>query len=169
MICVTIAILALIILINIIFQSSILPYFTMLKYFPNTGLVLIILVALRKGKYYGAFFGLALGLIQDILFGQVIGVNALIYFLLGYIVGLIQRVVVVENIFIPILSSILATIYYNFSFYIMMFFLSRNIPRAIMIKNVFSIEILYNAIIASLLYKLFTKIFIIPSLSFGKR
>lgn len=165
----TITTLLLMILINIVFQSSILPYFSLFGYTPNTGLILIVIVGLRKGKYYGGFFGLALGLVQDIIFSQVIGVNALIYFIFGYTIGMIQDVLDIENIVIPILSSILGTVFYNFSFYVIMFFLSRNIPMEIMIKNVISIEILYNGIIAALTYKLFSKIFVIPALRFGKR
>lgn len=161
--------LLLIIFINIVFQSSILPYFTLFGFIPNTGLVLIVIIALRQGKYYGGFFGLALGFVQDILFGQVVGVNALIFFILGYVVGMIQDVLDIENIAIPMLSSAMSTIFYNFSFYIIMFFLSRDIPMEIMIKNVFSIEILYNVVLAALIFKLFSKIFVMPSLSFGKR
>lgn len=161
--------LIIIILINIVFQSSILPYLTLFGFMPNTGLVLIVIIALRQGKYYGGFFGLGLGLIQDILFGQAIGVNALIFFILGYTIGLIQDVLDIENIIIPILSSALGTIFYNFSFYIIMFFLSRDVPTEVMMKNVFSLEILYNVILAALVYKLFSKIFVIPSLRFGKR
>ncbi|MDR7870276.1 MAG: rod shape-determining protein MreD [Tissierellaceae bacterium] len=161
--------LLLIILINIIFQSTILPYLSLFGHIPNTGLIFVILVALRKGKYYGSFFGLALGLIQDILFGQAVGVNALIFFVIGYLIGMIQDVLDVENVVIPILSSAICTILYNFSFYTIMFFLSRDIPREVMIKNVFSIEILYNVIFATLIYKLFSKIFVLPDLRFSKR
>lgn len=165
----TITTLFLMILINVVFQNSILPYFSLFGHTPNTGLVLIIIVALRQGKYYGGFFGLALGLVQDILFGQVLGINSLIFFIFGYTIGLIQDGLDIDNIIIPILTSALGTVFYNFSFYIIIFFLSRNIPIEVMIKNVISIEILYNAILAALIYKLFSKIFIIPSLRFGKR
>lgn len=161
--------LLLMILINLVFQSSILPFINLFGITPNTGLVLIVIVALRQGKYYGGFFGLSLGLVQDILFGQAIGVNALIYFIFGYGVGLIQDSLDIENIIIPVFVSAFGTIFYNFSYYIIIFFLSRNVPIEVMINNVISMEILYNAIIAALLYKLFSKIFVIPSLRFGKR
>lgn len=165
----TITVLLLIILINTIIQSSIIPYLSLFGYVPNTGLVLIIVVALRKGKYYGGFFGLALGLIQDILFGQVVGVNALIYFIIGYVIGMMQDSLDVENTVLPVFLSAVSTIFYNFSFYIFMFFLSKDIPREIMMKNVFSVEIIYNMIFAALIYKLFMKIFVIPNLRFSKR
>ena len=161
--------LILILIINTIFQSSILPYLSLFGYLPNTGLVIIVMVALRKGKYYGGFFALALGLIQDIFFGQGVGVNALILFFLGYGLGLIHEVLDIENMVIPILSSVIGTSYYNYFYYVLMFFLSREIPREVMLQKVFSIEILYNGILALLLYKLFSKIFVIPSLRFGKR
>ncbi len=165
----TITALLFILLFNIILQSSILPYLTLFGHTPNTGLVLVIIVALRKGKYYGGFFGLALGLIQDIIFGQVVGMSALILFFIGYLIGLIQDLLNIENIIIPVFSSAIFTVFYNFSSYIIMFFLSRDIQGEIIKKNVFSIEILYNMIFAALIYKLFSKIFVIPNLRFGKR
>ena len=93
----------------------------------------------------------------------------MILFFLGYGLGLIHEVLDIENMVIPILSSVIGTIYYNYFYYVLMFFLSREIPREVMLQKVFSIEILYNGILALLLYKLFSKIFVIPSLRFGKR
>lgn len=165
----TITALLFILLINIILQSSILPYLSLFGHTPNTGLVLVIIVALRKGKYYGGFFGLALGLVQDIIFGQVVGMSALILFIIGYLIGLIQDLLNIENIVIPVFSSGIFTIFYNFSSYIIMYFLSREITGEIIVQNVFSVEILYNMIFATLVYKLFSKIFVIPNLRFGKR
>lgn len=165
----TITALIIILISNIILQSSILPFLSFFGYAPNTGLVLVVIIALRKGKYYGGFFGLALGLIQDILFGQVVGVNALILFFVGYLIGIIEDIFDIENIVIPVVFSGISTILYNFSYYTIMFFLSMDISREVMIKNVFSIEIIYNTIFALLIYKLFAKIFVIPNLSFGKR
>lgn len=161
--------LSLIMIINLIIQSTILPYIPIFGYVPNTALVIIVVVALLKGKHYGGFFGLILGLIQDILFGTVVGVNGLIYFALGYTIGFIQTTLNVENSIIPAICSGLGTIIYNSLYFLLMFFLSRSIPMEVMIKNTFSIEILYNSILAVLIYKQFSKFFGVPSLRFGKR
>lgn len=71
-----------IIIINLILQSTILPYLDIMGVVPNTALVIVVIIALSKGKYYGGFFGLFIGLMQDIIFNITIGINGFIYFLL---------------------------------------------------------------------------------------
>lgn len=161
--------LALIIILNLVLQSTILPYITIFGFAPNTALIIIVVISLLRGRYYGGFFGLCLGLIQDIIFGTVVGVNALIYFILGYIIGLIQSSLNAENLIIPAICTGIGTIVYNSLYFLLMFFLSKNIPIDIMVKNILSIEILYNSILAIFIYKLFSKFFVVPSLKFGKR
>lgn len=53
----------------------------------NLVLVFTISLCILHGDRVGAYTGLALGLIQDIMFGQVLGVRALLYFLIGTFVG----------------------------------------------------------------------------------
>lgn len=165
----TIIIFALIIIVNIVLQSTILPYFNIFGIVPNTALVIVVTISLLRGKYYGSFFGLCTGVVQDILFGYAIGVNGLIYFLMGYMIGTIQKNLDTENKVIPVMCSALSTIFYNFSYFLLMFFLSRNIPIPIMLKNVFSLEILYNSILSIFIYKLFSRFFVVPSLKFKRR
>lgn len=158
-----------IILVNLILQSTLLPFLSFLKYLPNLGLVSVVAIGLIRGRYYGGFFGLALGLAQDILFGRVIGVNAFIYFMLGYLVGYVQASLNQENLAIPLTFSALGTIFYNFLYFLFMYFLSIDIEFSTALTFIFSIEILYNGLISIFVYKLFTKIIKVPSLRFGRR
>ncbi len=162
-------VLSIVVLINFLLQSSILPYISVLGVVPNTALIIIICVALYKGRYYGGFVGLVIGIVQDIVFSPVIGVNAFIYFFAGYLVGLVENKLTKENILIPILFSILGTIYYNFSYYIFMFFLSRDIPFLSFAKDILIIETIYNGILSIPIYKIFSKIFVVPKIRFGSR
>lgn len=156
-------------IINLIIQSTILPFFPILGYFPNINLVTIIIIAFLRGKHYGGFFGLITGLIQDILFARVLGVNALIYFLVGFYVGSVQEGLNNDNIAIPMVFSAISTIAYNFLFFTFMFFLARNIQLSVVVKNIFSLEILYNTVLAFILFKVYSRIFVVPSLRFGNR
>lgn len=162
-------ILAIVILLNFFLQSSIFPYIGVFGIVPNTALIIVISIALYKGRFYGGFVGLIIGMIQDIVFSPVIGVNAFIYFFAGYLVGLVENKLTKDNIFIPILFSILGTIYYNFSYYVFMFFLSRNIPFLSFAKDILVIETIYNCVLSIPIYKLFSKIFVVPKIRFGNR
>lgn len=162
-----ILILVIISLANFFLQSNVLPYISISGVVPNTALILIICISIYKGKYYGGFFGIFIGLMQDILFSSVIGINALIYFIFGYFIGNIEHKIIKRNIIIPILLSVVGVIYYNFSYYIFMYFLSRNITLQVFSQQIIVIEIIYTAIISVPILIAFKYNFKKLELSFG--
>lgn len=154
---------------NLILQGSVLPFLNFLVFMPNPALVSVVSLALFKGKYYGAFFGLTMGLFQDIILGDIIGVYGLIYFLIGYGIGIIQDSINNENVLVHIIFAGIGTIAYNFMYFVVMFFLSRDMTISYSLTRIFSIEILYNCILAIILYRILHKSFHMSSLKFGKR
>lgn len=164
-----ILILVLVVLVNLILQTTIFPYISVFGVEPNIALLVVISMAIFKGRFYGAFLGLAIGLVQDILFSPVLGVNSFILFFAGYLIGLIENKIIKDNLFIPILLSIVASLYYNFTYYIFMFFLSKNISFLSFTKDVLMIEIIYNSILSIPIYKIFSKIYVVPKIRFGSK
>jgi rod shape-determining protein MreD len=136
------------IIFNLVIQSTIIPIFPIMGVVPNTALVLIVVLALKVGRVKGAVFGLIAGFLQDFLFASTIGINAFILFFVGYVIGFAENSFSRENIINPIMFTIAATIFYNFTYSLFLFFLSREIIFMDAIKTIFSIEILYNAIFA---------------------
>ncbi len=94
---------------------------------PNTGIIIVVLVALIKGKNAGSMVGLLIGLLQDIIFSTVVGVNGIIYFFIGYIIGISEDKLSKDNLLIPIFLTLLSTLFYHLSYYLFMFFLGHNI------------------------------------------
>lgn len=165
----SIIILIIAVLLNFLLQSTIFPYMAIFGVVPNTALLIVMCVSLLKGKYYGGFLGIIIGLLQDIVFSSVIGINSFIYFFAGYLIGLAENKLSRDNLFIPILFSIVGTIYYNFIYYTFMFFLSKNIPFLSVSKYIMIIEILYNMVLAIPIYMIFSKVFVEPTIQFGKK
>lgn len=159
----------LIIIINLILQGSIMPFFEFLVYIPNPALVSVVIISIFKGKYYGAFFGLILGLLQDILYGDIIGIYGLAYFLIAYGIGMVHDYLNEENKIIHIVFTAIGTVLYNLIYSLVIYFLARNITFVGSMKRIFSIEILYNCVIAILIYNLFHGLFHKSSLKFGKK
>lgn len=157
-----------IIIVNLILQGSVVPFLDILVYLPNPALASIVLISMFRGKYYGAFFGLFMGLFQDMLYGNVIGIHALIFFIIGYTVGLVQASLNNENIIILVIFSAISTIVCNMMYFIIMYFMGNDISFYTMVKEIFSIEILYNGIITAIFYKLFFKLFHSNALKFGR-
>ena len=103
----------LVIILNLIIQSTILPYFSIMGVVPNTSLVLLVLISLAKGKVYGSVSGLIIGMLQDIMFSVTLGINSLIYFLIGYFIGFIEDTFARDNIINPIIFTASSTMFYN--------------------------------------------------------
>ena len=165
----SILILAVVVLLNFILQSTIFPYMAIFGVVPNTALLIVMFISLLKGKYYGGFIGIIVGLLQDIIFSSVIGINSFIYFFAGYLTGMAENKLSRDNMFIPILFSLIGTIYYNFTYYTFMFFLSENIPFLSFSKYIMLIEMLYNIVLAIPIYLVLSKIFVEPTIQFDRK
>ncbi len=159
----------LILIINFIFQTTVLQHFSIMGIVPNTSLIILVIYGLLKGKYNGAFVGLVLGLLQDILFSKVIGVNALIYFLIGYVVGLLDDKVFKENLVLPFLTILASTFVYHVLYYLFMVFLSKDVNIIIIMKDVLIGEMIYNSILSIFIYKRILKHFKEPQIKFRRR
>ncbi|MBS4537176.1 rod shape-determining protein MreD [Clostridium sp. D2Q-11] len=156
-------------LLSFILQSTVFQYIAIFDVIPNTNLILIILVALFKNKKVGGTAGLIIGLLQDILFGNAIGVHGLIYFSIGYFIGVINPTVSKDNAISSFILTFLFTIISNIMFFFIYYFSSVNITFVEMIREIAIIEAIYNGVLSILLYKVMKKLFISPNLRFSRR
>ena len=152
---------------SLIIQSTILKHFTILGITPNLALIVLVCFSIFKGKYKGAFLGVFIGIIQDIIFSSVIGVNTLIYFLVGYVVGLFDDKVFKDNPFISTVFTSISTLSYHFLFFVFMYLLySGSMNFFVVLNKIVIKEIIYNSILSIFVYKLFQKYFSKPYFRF---
>lgn len=159
----------LILIINFIFQTTILPHFSIAGVTPNTALIIVVIVALLKGKYKGAFIGLVAGLLQDVFFSKIIGINALIFFLIGYVVGLLDNKTFKEGLILPFLAVVISTFSYHIMYYFFMMFLSTDVSFLTIIKDIALKEAIYNSIISIFVYRQVLKHYKLPKINFTGR
>jgi len=157
------------IMLNIIIQATLIPNIGVFGVVPNTALVLVVMIALKKGRIYGSAFGLLAGLLQDVLFSITIGVNAFILFFIGYFVGFAYNSLTRESGINHFIFTALSTVFYNVLFSLIQFFLSRDVSFVDAVQSIFSLEVVYNGIIAVLLFMLIQRLFTQPNLKFGRR
>ncbi len=143
-----------IIILNFIIQSTLLQYFRIFGIIPNTSLIIIIVFSILWGKNKGAIIGFSVGIMQDILLGNLLGANALIYMLIGYTVGIYERKIFKDSYLTPIFFTSIATVTYHLMFYILMYMMHNKISLAVLFKNVIWLETIYNAGISLFIYKL---------------
>lgn len=145
-------IIGLIIILNLILQSTVFQWFEIYGVAPNTALILIISFSIYLGKNKGATLGFFVGLLQDIILGRIIGLNALVFMVIGYIVGLMDQKIFKENLLIPFILAAVGTLFYEIINLLLIFLLGYKIELFDIIKKMLFIEVLYNSILSPFIY-----------------
>jgi len=91
-------------------QSTVVPVLGIGGVVPDLPIVLVILLALRRGPEAGSLTGFALGLAQDAVAGGPLGLHALSKGVLGFLAGELPRLCLVTNPLVPVTATVLATL-----------------------------------------------------------
>ncbi|OPJ55530.1 rod shape-determining protein MreD [Alkalithermobacter paradoxus] len=98
-------------IIFIIFENSVLNYMPIFEATINLSLVYIIFISLSLEKNEGAIIGLVMGIFKDILVGRFLGLNGLIFFVVGYILGVMKDKIFKDNIITVLVLVVFSTIF----------------------------------------------------------
>ncbi|SJZ39019.1 rod shape-determining protein MreD [Garciella nitratireducens] len=153
-----ILILTLLLLFEIILESTVLSFISIGGVTLNLVLITIVSIGLIYGKIEGMSLGLISGLLCDILFGRVLGFHALSYMLIGYLMGIISELVYRENRLISPLFTALSIFIYHVSFYFLQYFSGIEFSILQYFKNITVVSILVNSVIAFFIYPIFLKL-----------
>lgn len=91
------------IIICFLLQSTLFQYIAFAGIVPNLMIMITSIFGFMEGRTDGMLVGFACGLLMDIFYGSVLGVNALIYLLIGYASGVANRGFYPDDIKFPIL------------------------------------------------------------------
>ncbi len=72
---------------SIMIQTAILPNFSIFNSKANMSLAVVVAIAMNFGSYVSGNSGIVHEFVEDILFSRVIGIRALIYYMIGFIGG----------------------------------------------------------------------------------
>lgn len=148
-----------VLLLNLIIQSSILPFVEIFHVKPDTLSTLVVSFALLAGNPTGALVGFFGGLLQDILFGNNIGLHALQYMIVGYLIGALYGKLYIDKFIIPILAVLVGSIIKQSIMLGYNFFTQAGIPFNKALFEVIIPETLYTLIFMPLVFKLITKLY----------
>lgn len=141
-----------IILLNFILQGTLFQYFNLFGVLPNTSLVIVVCFSLFTNKNKGALYGFVIGLLQDIIYGQALGIYALIYMLIGYGIGLINTKIFRDNLIISFFITSIATSFYILMNVLIMYLLGYEIGITSFLGFPIILQVLYNSIISIFVY-----------------
>jgi len=148
-----------ILLFNFIIQSTILPFLQIVGIQPDTLIVIVSCFGLLGGTGYGLFTGLAGGLLQDILYGGPVGLNALHYMIIGFLTGLLYDRIFTGRFIVPTFIALCGSLLRGLMMMAYLYFTRVSVS----LNNGFTLvllpEALYTAIFMPFTYYLMSLLF----------
>ncbi len=124
---------------------------------PNLFIVFVLFIGLFSSKTVGTVYGVAIGLMLDLLLGQQVGINAVTLGLIGFLAGIFDKNFSKDSrmtIMLMVLGSTIVVESLNYLLNYM--FLSINVEIISFLK-ILLIEIIYNLILTIIIYPLIQK------------
>lgn len=151
-------IVALLILICYVLQSSVFGGLTFGGIIPNLLVILTSSFGFMRGEKEGLFIGFFSGLLNDIFFGSFLGFYALVLMYIGYLNGKFSRIFYPEDIKLPIALIVTSDLSYGIICYVLSFMLRGRFQFTYYFAHVILPEALYTILITLLLYPILLKI-----------
>ncbi|MEW9096651.1 MAG: rod shape-determining protein MreD [Clostridiaceae bacterium] len=142
-----------IVLILFIGDNSIIPFLAIKGFGPSLLFVFIVSYSIINGSWEGLWLGIFAGLLQDIYFSNVLGINALTNMLSCVIAGYVGINIFKEKILIPVATSFLLSIFKGILVFMLLYIVGVSMP----LRNIF-FNSLYNMLISILIYKFVFKL-----------
>lgn len=142
-------------LFGIILQSTLFPHLSIAGVKPDLVLVFVVFYAMLQGPKEGARAGLVGGLLQDILFGQNLGMNIMAKLTTGYLFGFLERRIYKKNLIIPMITVFVATFLNETILYLFRLAVGTSTGYLISIRSIIVIAAIYNSLLSLFMYRRF--------------
>ncbi len=129
---------------------------------PDFVLILVVFFAIFRGSVQGGLMGVALGLLEDLMTGRFIGINAICKGLLGYLVGVSERNLYKNNFFVPIAAILAATFLNTVFYYLFSVLIGGHVGLEKLILSTIP-DAVYNMCFSPVFYAVFYNFFVIRS------
>lgn len=121
---------------------------------PNLMIVLTASFGFMRGERTGLLYGFFCGLLIDIFFANVLGLNAMIYMYIGYANGKFNRVFFPDEIKLPLILIFFSDLAYGVLYYLTLFLLRERFHLDFYFLHIILPEMVYTILITLLLYPL---------------
>lgn len=121
---------------------------------PNLILIVVVAVAYMRGRLEGMYVGFASGLLVDLIYSDLVGMNALLLVIVGYVVGICNEIYYRDELSIPIIIIAISDFAFNFAFYVLNFLLRGRFDVLYYIWRTILPEMVYTVLVAIVFYKI---------------
>lgn len=146
------------VLVFFLLQSAVFPHIALAGVVPDLLMILVITIAYTRGRVRGLFVGLLAGLLVDFTYGDFVGLFALFYMVIGYLVGYSSKIYDSEDYTIPLLLCGVSEFVYNLLYYVFFFLLQGKLNMGYYIYRFAVPRIIYTVLISILVFKLLNMI-----------
>lgn len=143
-----------IIIVSFVLQAAVFYQIPYLGVMPDLTTAVIVSLSIILGKDGGAIAGFAAGMMHDIMFSKPVGIDALAYMAIGYLVGINSERIFKDNLVVPVIFTLGATVLRHSIIIFFYYVFNLGIPFLYYIRNIALLEGLYNCIVAVMIYKL---------------
>ncbi len=119
---------------------------------PNLMIIVTSIYGFVEGRSDGMIAGFICGLLTDIFYSDIIGLNTLVFLYIGYVNGIANRVFYPDDIKFPILFISLSDLSYLFMIYLLQFLLRARFDIGYYFMHVILPEAAYTIVVAVIVY-----------------
>lgn len=141
-------------------QSTVLNHLSFFGVTPNLVLSLVIVLTFLYDGYHGVVGGIFFGLMQDLCFGEILGIASFGYFIIGLSILYVKNLLYQDNVLSMLFITISSTLSFNLIYWAVFFifkghyhflFMAKTLPISIIYNSIFTIS--YYLIIGKRLEK----------------
>lgn len=140
------------ILISFLLQSTFFHTISFGGIIPNLMIILTSSYGLMRGERAGLVVGFFCGLLNDIFFGDVIGIYALIYMYIGFLNGKFSRIFFPEDIKLPLALILGSDFAYGIISYGLFFLIRAKFRFGYYLLNIIIPEMVYTILVTLFVY-----------------
>lgn len=144
----------LIICISFLLQSTVFKALSIGSISPNLMIIVTSSFGFMKGKKEGLWVGFLCGLLEDIFYGRLLGMHAMIYMYIGYANGYFNHIFYGDDIKLPISLISVSELVYGLGMYMIMFMMRSRFAFSYYLIRVILPELLYTIIITLFFYRM---------------
>ena len=147
-------IVALMILISFLLQSTVFKALAIGSISPNLLVVLTSSFGFMRGKKEGLWVGFFCGLLEDIFYGRLLGMHAVMYMYIGYVNGYFNRIFYGEDIKLPIFLISVSELAYRLGTYSVMLLMRSRFAFFYYLTRIILPELVYTVILTLVFYRI---------------
>lgn len=147
-------VIALMILICFLLQCTVFDALSLGSIRPNLMIILTSSFGFMGGKKEGMAVGFFCGLLEDVFFGRLLGMHAMIYMYIGYANGYFNRIFYGDDIKLPISLISVSELIYGLGTYVIMFLMRSRFAFPYYLRRIILPELVYTIIVTLFLYRI---------------